>query len=278
MRLGDFELFLLTESYYTMDAGVLFGPIPKSLWSRHVEVGNDNLFEISVRLLLIKAYGKIIIIDGGLGNKLPQSIKERANIRFIHTLPQLLEQRGLKSEDVNIVAPTHLHFDHAGTLTVQNPDGLVVPTFPNATYVIQREEWANAKYPDSYGRVSYFPENFECLEKSDKLKLVDGDWEIVPGINAVVVGGHVPTMEIVEITSKGKSALYLSDLIPTRHHVRLKWHPAYDVDPMTILKMKQRYLRFAERRGSILLFKHDPEIEMAYYRGKDIVEVIRKEE
>jgi len=84
-----------------------------------------------------------------------------------------------------------------------------------------------------------------------------------------VTGGHTAHHQAVKIHSEGKTALYLGDLIPTVSHLPLPYIMGYDLYPLQTLESKRWILDRAFEERWLLVFEHDPRIQMGYVK-KDI--------
>ena len=268
MRIGDIELHIVTDGTFRLDGGAMFGVIPKPMWERKSPPDERNRILLSMNCLLIRVGKELILVETGAGEKWDE--KRRA-IYAIETGNRLLDQlaaRGVKPEDVTLVINTHLHFDHCGWNT-RIVNGASVPTFPNARYFVQRGEIEHARQPTERDRASYFPENYEPMEKSGQWTLLDGDAEIVPGVSVVLLPGHTQHLQGVKLQSGGKSALFLTDLVPTTAHIPLPWIMGYDLFPMTTLENKKKWLPRLAREEWLCLFAHDPKVPAAYLRERN---------
>jgi len=141
-------------------------------------------------------------------------------------------------------------------------DGRIVPTFPNAEYYVQRGEWQVAMAPNERTRGSYLLENYEVLSKLDRLNLLDGSAQVLPGIQVLRTPGHTQHHQSVIIRSEGQTLCFLGDLIPTGSHIPLPYIMGYDLFPLTTLETKRALLEQAYREGWILVFQHDPKVRM----------------
>ena len=181
-----------------------------------------------------------------------------------------LSAAGVSPEDIDIVINTHLHFDHCGWNTVRR-NGAVAPTFPKATYYVQEGEWKHA-HEGQRDSVSYLYENYNPLLESGRMKLLKGNQKIVPGISVEVFPGHTRDMQAVIIQSGGKTACYISDLIPTSAHIEVNWVMSFDLYPLETIESRKRYYSHAIPENWVTMFTHDPEIPWAYVqkdeRGK----------
>lgn len=267
-KLGNFSLHLLYDGYFKYDAGSAFGIVPRMLWSKLIEVDQSNLMSFRISPLLIRTDDKNILIESGFGNKFRENrrIEKVWDIIQDRTLLDSLKSLNLASEDIDVVILTHLHFDHAGGSTTLDDENNIVPTFPNAKYYIQKKEWENALNPHILGKNSYYLENYQPLQNTGCLELIDGDTEICPGVKTIVVAGHIDCLQLVKITSQGEITLFMSDLVPTTVHVKPIWNPAFDLDPLASSLTKKKYLELAIREHWLLIWYHDMKTGMGYLR------------
>ncbi|MBI2900361.1 MAG: MBL fold metallo-hydrolase [Planctomycetes bacterium] len=272
MKLGRFELDAVSDGFFRLDGGAMFGIVPKVAWEKVTRVDDRNRIFLSLSTLLIRTGSANVLVDTGIGTKNDARFCETYGVDHFTTVPGSLGRLGLSVSDIDIVILSHLHFDHAGGATTRS-DGGVVPTFPRATYVIQRGMWDEAQDPNPRTKGSYFPDDFLPLEKAGRVKFIDGEAEIVPGVRAVKTGGHVKHHQIVFVESEGRTALYWADLMPTTNHVRPAWVMGYDLYPFEVAAMKAMMLETAVRESWINFFEHDPETAMGTIRreGKNLV-------
>lgn len=268
-RLGDFELYLLSDGTYKPDGGTMFGAIPKVLWSRLTPPDELNRIVLGLNILLIQAGRVNVLIDTGIGEKLESKWVKIYDRDCPLGLLGSLARVGLEPEEVDMVILTHLHFDHCGGNTKFGDRGKVVPTFPRAQYFIQRSEWEYALNPDLRSRVGYLPENFLPLERTGQLQLLGGDVEVLKGIRVVVTGGHTAGHQIVRIESGGETALFLGDLVPTVFHLKIPYITSYDLYPLDTMRVKERVLKEALQEGWLMVLGHDTQEGMGYLRRSE---------
>lgn len=249
----------------------MFGVVPKPLWEKKSAPDARNRITLAMNSLLIhvggQAGGQHILVETGAGLKMSPKLREIYGLKE-PTLEAGLNSYGVRPEQINIVVDTHLHFDHCGGNTYAERDK-VLPAFPNARYVVQRGEFDHAMHANERDQASYFPENYAPLESAGLLELLDGDKEIAPGVELVVVPGHTAHMQCVKLTGGGKTAFFFADLIPTTAHLPLAWIMGYDLYPMTTLEQKKKWIPEVVHEGWLALFGHDPEIRAAYLRERD---------
>jgi glyoxylase-like metal-dependent hydrolase (beta-lactamase superfamily II) len=269
MNLGDFELTSVSDGLYRLDGGAFFGIIPKSMWSKKVQADENNLVPVGLNSLLVRTGKQTILIETGIGNKLSEKMQK------IYGQPaKLLENlsaAGVSPEEIDIVINSHLHFDHCGWNTIRQ-DGKVVATFPKAKYYAPEGEWRHGHKPLERDAISYIGENYDPLVESGQMKLLRGDQEIVPGVSVKVFPGHTETMQAIILQSGGKTACYISDLIPTTAHLDLTWGMAFDLFPVQTIESKKKYYARAIPEKWLTMFTHDPQVPWGYVekdeRGK----------
>ncbi len=268
MLLGDIEIFVLTEGFVRLDGGAMFGVVPKPLWEKKIPADARNRIRIAMNCLLIRTAGKQIVVETGAGDKWDAKMRDIYGLEGETRLPDLLASRGTRPADVDLVINTHLHFDHSGWNT-RVLDSKVVPTFPKARYVIQKGELDHAKNPTERDRASYLPENFLPIADHGQFWELEGDREVAPGVQVIRVPGHTRDMQCVRISSRGKSAFFFADLIPTTAHIPYPWIMGYDLYPLTTLENKKRFLPQAVREDWLCLFAHDPNMPVARLRERE---------
>ncbi len=196
-------------------------------------------------------------------------------------LEDALRASGHAPADVRWVINTHLHFDHAGGNTLLGEGGAGAPpllAFPNATYIVQRNELEFARHTNERTRASYLPHNYEPVAEAGRWRLLDGDGEILPGISARMTPGHIPWHQSIMLRSGGETAVFLGDVIPTAHHLPLAWIMGYDLEPLRTLESKRALLAEAVAQGWWFIFEHDAHTAMgrvvAEGKGAGLLEVV----
>jgi len=260
--IGAWTVHAIQAGALKLDGGAMFGVVPKPLWEKRLPADDRNRIPMGMRCLLVEHDVGLVLIDTGAGNKENARFYEIYGIDNRGTTGPTALEDGIRAaghapEDVSIVINTHLHFDHAGGNTYRDESGAIRPSMPNARYVVQRGEHHFATHLNERTAASYFAHNYEPLRAAGRLDLVEGEREIVPGITVLPTPGHVPFHQSVLLRSKGDTALYLGDLVPTTTHLPLPWIMGYDVDPLVTLETKRRILLRMEAEGWLALFEHD---------------------
>jgi glyoxylase-like metal-dependent hydrolase (beta-lactamase superfamily II) len=265
MKLGNVELYLVSDGEFLVDGGGQFGLVPKVLWSRYFTADELNRVPSALYSLLIVSEGKRILVDTGFGRKLTPKEREIQGLQRPHgDLLDALQRQGLAPADIDIVINTHLHGDHAsGNTLVRN--GVAVPAFPNAQYWIQRLEWADAMYPDERTRNTYHAENLLPLQEAGQLRLLSGNTRVTGEVHCLVTRGHTRAHQSIMIASGGQSAGFLGDMASLAIRLeRLGWMSAFDTEPLETLETKRAIRGWALESHALLFFQHDLRMPMGY--------------
>ena len=255
MKSNGTALVLLNDGIIKLDGGSIFGQVPKVLWEKLAPPDRRNRITLGLNCLLIQNGKHCILVDTGVGGKEPEHIKDRYGLGSSR-LSRELRNRGLTPRDITGVILTHLHFDHCGGGTRQDRSGVAVPTFPAATYYVQRLAWEEATNPNERAKAAYHSDDFLPLEERGQVCLLDGDTEVVPGVRVRVTGGHSRGHQMVLVNYGGERVAFLGDLIPTPHHLQLPYIASLDQYPEDTLATKRALLDEAERSGWLLVFSH----------------------
>lgn len=274
--LGGLELITLSDGFFRLDGGAMFGVVPRTLWESRLPPDDRNRIPLGLRPLIVRGE-QTMIIDAGCGDKMDAKSAEIYGLDRAYHLDHALTEAGLGVEDIDIALASHLHFDHVGGFTTRAAGGRIVPRFPRARYVAHRQEWEDATHPHERNRASYLQENFVPLLEAGVLTLVDDGAEIMPGVRYRRSGGHTAHHQVVTIESGGATAVFTADMYPTAAHVPDPWVMGYDLYPMDSLGFKRAFAREAVDREYLIFFEHDPSIAAGVIResgGRRTVERI----
>ena len=257
--LGDLELLSLSDGFFRLDGGSMFGVVPRPRWSDVMTPDDRNRIPLAMRPLVVRGV-RTMLIDAGVGDKDDATFQDMYGLERSRHLDHSLAEAGLAPEDIDIVLATHLHFDHAGGFTVRDRTGNVRPRFPRARYVVRRGEWEDATHPHERSRASYLADNFLPLAEAGVLEIVGDDQTIMPGVRVRRTGGHTAHHQIAVIESGGRQAAYVADLMPTSAHLPPAWIMGFDLFPMETLAAKKAFVQEAEARRTLIFFAHDPAV------------------
>ncbi len=256
------KLFSVNAGYFKLDGGAMFGVVPKSMWQKLNPPDEKNLCNWAMRCLLIEDENRLILIDNGMGNKQDEKFFGHYYLNGDDTIEKSLSKYGFAKDDVTDVFLTHLHFDHCGG-SIEKSGNKLVPAFKNATYWSNEKHWEWATNPNDREKASFLKENILPIKESGKLKFIETKegLEFTENIKIRFVKGHTESMMLPQIKYKGKTIIFMADLLPSVAHIPVPYIMAYDTRPLETLREKKLFLSEAQKEDYILFFEHDPEIE-----------------
>ena len=254
----------------------MFGVVPKSIWNEINPADENNMCSWALRCLLIEDGNRLILVDNGMGNKQAAKFFSYYYLHGDDTLDKSLAKYGFHQDDITDVILTHLHFDHCGG-SIEREEEKLVPAFKNAVYWSNKKHWDWAVNPNEREKASFLKENILPIEESGQLKMVTGEWSIGNKENQIVnnrlqtisseinsslsfriVNGHTEAMMLPQINYKGRTIVFMADLLPSHGHLPIPYVMAYDMFPLTSLQEKKSFLKEAIENDYILFFEHDP--------------------
>jgi glyoxylase-like metal-dependent hydrolase (beta-lactamase superfamily II) len=260
------QLHPIDTGLFKLDGGAMFGVVPRSLWSKNHQPDEKGLCTWAMRCLLVEDGDRLILIDNGIGDKQDAKFFSHYDLHGDATLEGSLKKAGFSHDDVTDVFLTHLHFDHCGGSIVRQGDRMV-PAFRKANYWSNAAHWEWATQPNAREKASFLKENILPIQESGQLRFVDIGRahgartsylnELFPGFDALVVNGHTDAMMLPHLRYKGRTVVFMADLLPSTHHIPLAWVMAYDTRPLITLEEKGHFLERAADEGFVLFFEHD---------------------
>lgn len=259
------KLYTINTGYFKLDGGAMFGVVPKSIWNKLNPADENNMCSWALRCLLIEDEDKLVLVDNGMGDKQDAKFFGHYYLHGDDTLDRSLAKHGFTKDDITDVFLTHLHFDHCGGSIVRDGDKLV-PAFKNATYWSNERHWKWATEPNAREKASFLKENILPIQESGQLEFlnVQGDLPvlnssaIINDLSFYSVAGHTDAMMLPVINYKGRTIVYMADLLPSTGHIPLPYVMAYDMFPLTTLNEKKLFLTEAQQNNYVLFFEHDP--------------------
>jgi len=255
LKIGTFKCALVpdgTFAYHDPAAGFATNApraeLSDALRKQGIDLESWHEYVTPYPCLLVDTSQGRVLIDAGAGSLAPTTGR----------LIQNLQAAGTAPDEIDVVVITHAHPDHIGGAI----DGEGKLAFPNARYVMTADEWAFwtsapdlTKLPvaDAIKELILSVAGSHLQALQGQVDLIDGDAEIVPGIQAIATPGHTPGHIAVSISSAGERLLYGSDVLLLPIQVeRPEWYAAVDLEPERCLTSKQRFLTLAAREGALV--------------------------
>ena len=261
MRIGDYDLYSIETSEFSLDGGAMFGIVPKPIWEREAPSDALNRIDMVTRSLLLCSDEKKILIDTGNGTKWEEKYRDIYNIDTSrYNIENSLTKYGFSADDITDIINTHLHFDHAGGNT-KIDDGSIVPTFPNAKYWVTKEHWELANHPSQKDSGSFIEHDWKVLAENGMIETVNGNEPFIKGIDSYITQGHTAGLLHPMISDGTKTLFYGADIFPLAAHISIPWVMAYDVQPVVTMKEKEILLPKMQDEEWILFLEHDPKIQ-----------------
>jgi glyoxylase-like metal-dependent hydrolase (beta-lactamase superfamily II) len=255
------QLYTIDTGFFKLDGGAMFGVVPKSIWNKLNPADENNMCTWAMRCLLIQDGNRLILVDNGIGNKQDEKFLGHYYLHGNDTLDKSLAKHGFNTDDITDVFLTHLHFDHCGGSIKREGDKLV-PAFKNATFWTNEQHWKTATTPNDREKASFLKDNILPIQQSGQLKfVVDHQIDFSTNFQVKQVFGHTEAMMLPMINYKGKTIVYMADLLPSVGHIPVPYVMAYDMFPLTTLHEKKSFLNEAVENDYILFFEHDPKNE-----------------
>jgi glyoxylase-like metal-dependent hydrolase (beta-lactamase superfamily II) len=245
-KIGDVTITRVQESVAAIPP---VGLMPKATddvlashasWLRPNFVDDDGNLVLSIHAFGIEVGDRKIIVDTCIGNdrKIPGMEALTLDTPFLDDLAAA----GFPREEVDTVICTHLHFDHVGWNTML-VDGEWVPTFPNARYVLCRDEWEHWNTEGQGGYALTIDDAVRPVIDAGLADLVPPDHKVADEIRLEPTPGHTPGHVAVHIESGGKHAFITGDL--AHHPVQFAepdWCSDPDTDPAQSEATRRRLL------------------------------------
>jgi glyoxylase-like metal-dependent hydrolase (beta-lactamase superfamily II) len=256
------QIHVLNTGFFKLDGGAMFGVVPKTIWQKTNPADEFNMCTWAMRSLLIEDGNKLILVDTGIGNK--QSDKFFSHY-FLHgddSLDGNLQKLGFSKDDITDVFLTHLHFDHCGgSIEWNESKSGYRPAFKNATFWSTENHWEWATKPNPREKASFLSENILPIQESGQLQFLERTENFtlnsLPNMDVLFVDGHTESMMIPHIKYKGKTIVFMADLLPSVGHIPLPYVMGYDTRPLITISEKEAFLNRAANEEFILFFEHD---------------------
>lgn len=210
--------------------GLTLDALRKMPWLFPHFASEDGTLKLSIHALLVEAPGGIrLVVDTCVGNDKPRNMTRQRP--FQRPFLQHLTEAGFARESVTTVVCTHLHVDHVGWNTMLGETGQWLPTFPNAQYLIGRQEYEHWIKDDEPEQKAIMADSVKPIFDAGLARMVEMDHRISNELRLMPTTGHTPGHVSVVIESKGETAIITGDMM---HHPaqigRPDWAPGFDSD------------------------------------------------
>ena len=259
------NLYVIHAGNFKLDGGAMFGVIPKSIWNNLNPADENNMCTWAMRCLLIEDRDRLILIDTGIGDKQSEKFFSYYYLHGPNNLLGSLREIGFTPDDITDVFFTHLHFDHCGGAVKRNredPEEYEL-VFNRARYWTNKNHLKWAIKPNPREKASFLKENILPIEEHGRLNLINKENPFSEQFDIIYVNGHTESQMLPKIKYKGKTIVFVADLLPSAGHIPLPYVMGYDTRPLLTLTEKEAFLNEAARKNYILFFEHDPHIECA---------------
>lgn len=230
----------LSEGSFTVDQTKEFVPFDTEK-DKMADRSRGSLL-VEIQPFAIVTSSEIIVLDTGLG------YTNESGKMQIHAN---LAMHGINPGDVTKVLLSHLHKDHSGGIGMPDKQ---TPTFENATYYINENEWNFALEKKSQ---SYHPEDFLLLQKHKKVHFVKDSGHIDDIISYEFTNAHCPYHQVFKILEGEEIAFYGGDVAPQLMQMKNRFKAKYDYDPQKALELRQQWRQEGEQQNWTFLFYHD---------------------
>ena len=265
------NLHVMNTGFFKLDGGAMFGVVPKTIWQRSNPADENNMCSWAMRCLLIEDGNRLILIDNGIGDKQDEKFFSYYYLHGDDSLHRSLKQAGFNADDVTDMFLTHLHFDHCGGGVQYGKDGKKLQTvFKNAKYWSNEDHWEWATKPNAREKASFLKENILPMHESGQLNFVPSNGSSpFDAFNIMFANGHTDKQMLPKIRYKGKTIVFVADLLPSTGHIPLPYVMGYDTRPLLTLQEKAAFLEEAVENEYILFFEHDPVNECCTLKQTD---------
>ena len=252
---GGVRVALVQAGVFTSDAGTVFGPVPRIMWQRLVEaeINPDHTLTQALNCLLVETPAGRVLIETGIGERMDERHREQRGVRG-HAILPALRAAGFQPETVDVVAVSHLHFDHAGGLLTAEGGR----AFPRARVVAQADEWEFALGSNPRLQASYEQADLRLAEPWARPGSAAGGEEVLPGVEVVRTGGHSGGHQAIVVRGPDRTVGFFGDLCMRPWSANPRWVPSFDDFPLTSVEVKSSLFRRAADEGWTVVLSHEP--------------------
>ncbi|MBI3750440.1 MAG: MBL fold metallo-hydrolase [Chloroflexi bacterium] len=255
---GGTRVALVQAGTFRSDAGALFGPVPRILWDRLVtdEIDHDHRLLQALNCLMVETPAGRVLIETGIGERVTDKVREMRGYEGTPIVPAM-RAAGFDPATVDVVAMSHLHFDHAGGLLLASGE----KAFPRARIVAQRSEWQIALDDNARIVASYDQPEIRLVSAWGEESQVEGEVTLLPGVSVVRTGGHSAGHQAIVVRGSGRGArtlAFFGDLGMRPWSANPRWVTAFDDFPLDSVAVKGELFARAAADAWLICLSHEP--------------------
>ena len=248
MRLGHLDIQPVSDGVFTA---------PDDFFGADVDLGThpevldaDGRMRLPIGCFVVRTGDRLVLVDAGVG-------PVRNDVFDGGQLLGSLDGAGVAPEQLDVIVCSHLHLDHCGWLI----DREARPVFPSATVVVGAADWRYFVEDEEGFMRSSIRTGLRALAEIGRVRLVDGDGEVAPGVTMTAAPGHTPGHSCIVLSSGTERALLLGDAVHCPVQLEeSEWGPLADVDRELAARTRQRLWRELEGEAVQGTGAHFPEL------------------
>jgi glyoxylase-like metal-dependent hydrolase (beta-lactamase superfamily II) len=260
---GDISVTKVFETMLDHERAVDVLPIGEAELAAHRKwmgpyLGPSGELLMSVHTFCVQSGDTKIVVDTCIGNG--QDYGDSPFLVIFNDLTTDLLERmasiGFGRAEVDMVVSTHLHPDHVGWNTIRIDDAWV-PTFPQARYVLSRQD--AAVWRTLEGAHNPWPHAVQPIEDAGQLDLVDAPVQLAAGVSLRPTPGHTPGHQSVVLESNGVIGVITGDMVHSPVQlVEPTWTYKYDNDSAQAVRSVESLVDLAIERSALIFGTHFP--------------------
>jgi len=258
VKVGNAEIAMVWDAKFEYTPSQFLASMPAEKWAAF-GVNPDEVQESRVMTFLIRSQGKNILVDAGVG---AHGLWRFGEGHLLESLKEL----DVTPAEIDFVVPTHLHLDHVGWFTTSTPNG-PVPTFPNAKYLFQKEDWEFFVEKDYFASRPESPLNsmsqkmFETavipMKDSGLMDLIGHEETITDGVTILHTPGHTLGSVSILVQQGSEAALLIGDAAHTAAQMtEVEYSPGIDIDPSLSERSRRAIVAMAQEKDAYVAGGH----------------------
>lgn len=253
MRIGDITIHPFSDGTFRASPAY-FGEHVRPEGHEHLFQPRDGMAWLPIGCFLVRTGDRTVLVDAGMGPALDDGGPPRLLVGG--QLPAGLRAAGVSPADITDVVCTHLHVDHCGWLYDTNAE----PVFPRATIRFGTGDWDHFVVGPAK-LAGHIRRGLLAGRERDRVRLVDRDTTIAPGLSLMLTPGHTPGHLCLVVSSAGRRALLLGDAITCPVQLdEPSWQSMADVDPALARRVRESLFRELEDEATTGVGAHFPEL------------------